>query len=499
MAASYRILVAQLFQETHGFTPVATPLSAFEIEEGPAMLAANEAADSVLGGILRTLRAQGCEPVPTLAARARPGGRVEDAAYARLRDGILTVARQGGYDAIALCLHGCMQTISLDSAEADLLAQLRHTVGPAMPIVAGFDLHAHAIPAMLGQLDYASAYKTNPHGDAAATGERVATQLLHILQTGQRPVGASVHVPMLTRGNDETAHGPLADLHARARAAVAAGTGLIDVSLFNVNPFIDGTGVGQTVAVYAQAHARDAARQLAIELAQALWDGRDRYVHNLPDVAGLLQAHGDDPRKLIIGDFGDRVLAGGPGDSTHVLERCLALTDKRIVAVVTDPDAVAQCRRAGPGAEVALSVGGAYSPDCPALPVQGRVTALGDGVFRNRGVFMRGATLRLGPYAVLQHARYDLLVTQDAIMSQDPGCYLDAGIDLGAADIIVVKSGYHFKLAFDTLGACACAETPGLTGYHPERLPFDRARPLYPLDTFAFQPHAVDLPALAHP
>ncbi|OZI79086.1 M81 family metallopeptidase [Bordetella genomosp. 2] len=495
-SSPYRVLVAQLFQETHGFTPVATPLAAFEIEEGAAMLAANAAADSVLGGILRTLRARGCQPVPTLAARARPGGRVEDAAYARLRDGILAVAARGGYDAIALCLHGCMQTASLDSAEADLLARLRRIVGPAMPIVAGFDLHGHAIPAMLGQLDFASAYKTNPHGDAAATGERVAAQLLHMLDGGARPIGVSVHVPMLTRGNDETAHGPLAALHARAAAAVAAGEGLLDVSVFNVNPFIDGAGVGQTVAVYARAGARAPARRLALDLARTLWDDRDRYVHALPDVATLLRAHPRHGCKLVIGDFGDRVLAGGPGDSMHVLERCLALTDRRIAAIVTDPAALARCQRAGVGAEVALEVGGAYSPGCPAMPVQGRVAALGDGVFRNRGVFMRGATLRLGPHAVLRQARYDLLITQDAVMSQDPGCYLDAGIDLDAADIIVVKSGYHFKLAFDTLGACACAETPGLTGYHPARLPFARARPLYPLDTLDFQPPAVDLDTL---
>ena len=110
------------------------------------MLGANANADSVLGGILRTLEARGCAAVPTLAARARPGGRVEDAAYATLRAGILDAARAGGFDAIALCLHGCMQTASLDSAEADLLAGLRAIVGPDMPIVAGFDLHAHAVP-----------------------------------------------------------------------------------------------------------------------------------------------------------------------------------------------------------------------------------------------------------------------------------------------------------------------------------------------------------------
>ncbi len=43
------------------------------------------------------------------------------------------------------------------------------------------------------------------------------------------------------------------------------------------------------------------------------------------------------------------------------------------------------------------------------------------------------------------------------------------------------------------MGECACAETPGLTGYHPERLPFERARPLYPLDRFSYRPRITDL------
>lgn len=494
MPARYRILVGQLFQETHGFTPVTTPLSAFEIERGQAMLSANAGADSVLGGILRTLQAQGCEAVPTLAARARPGGRVEDSAYAVLRQDILEAAAAGGFDAIALCLHGCMQTVSLDSAEADLLAGLRAIVGPDMPIVAGFDLHAHAVPALLGQLDFASAYKTNPHADAAETGLRVAGQLLHMLDTDQRPAGISVLVPMLTRGNDETSHGPLAQLHARALAAVRAGAGILDVSLFNVNPFIDGAGVGQTVLAYAQtADDLPRTRALATELAQALWDGRDDYVHDLPDTDALLERHARSSRRLIVGDFGDRVLAGGPGDSLHVLQRALALTPGRIAAIVTDPEALRVCQQAGAGALVNLQAGGRYSTDCQPLAVSGHVAALGDGTFRNRGAFMRGATLRLGPHAVLRNERYDLLITQDAVMSQDPGCYLDAGIDLDAVDLIVVKSGYHFKLAFADMGDCACAETPGLTGYHPERLPFDLARPLYPLDTPAYRPQIIEL------
>lgn len=494
MPARYRVLVAQLFQETHGFTPVNTPLSAFEIERGRTMLTANADADSVLGGILRTLKAQECEAVPTLAARARPGGRVDDGAYSLLREGILDGARAGDFDAIALCLHGCMQTVGMDSAEADLLEGLRAIVGPAMPIVAGFDLHAHAVPALLRQLDFASAYKTNPHADAAETGARVAKQLLHMLDTGERPAGVSVLVPMLTRGNDETSHGPLAKLHAKAQGAVQANKGVLDVSLFNVNPFIDGEGVGQTVLVYARTADHMAeARKLAGTLARALWDERAAFVHDLPDIDTLLRGHADVGRRIIVGDFGDRVLAGGPGDSLHVMERALALTQGRIAAIVTDPAALSACERAGVGAHVQLRAGGLYSVDCPPMRVSGHVAALGSGVFRNRGAFMRGATLRLGPYAVLSNERYDLLITQDAVMSQDPGCYLDAGINLNDVDLIVAKSGYHFKLAFDEWGDCACAETPGLTGYHPKRLPFDKARPLYPLDAPAYRPQIVEL------
>lgn len=71
-------------------------------------------------------------------------------------------------------------------------------------------------------------------------------------------------------------------------------------------------------------------------------------------------------------------------------------------------------------------------------------------------------------------------------MSQDPGCFLDCGIDLTTADVIVAKSGYHFKLAFDDLGACVCAAAPGLTTYDARAFRIEKARPLYPLDDFDY-------------
>jgi microcystin degradation protein MlrC len=480
-----RVLIGQIFQEAHGFTPLLTTLDSFVIETGELMVTANEGADSVLGGIIRSGQREGWHLIPTIAARASPGGRVTDAAYAFIQAQILDGATRGGFDAIALCLHGCIQTESLDSAEADLLASLRALVGPDIPIVAGFDLHAHAGGGMLEYLDFATAYKTNPHQDAGATGERVGAVLSQILNAGLRPVAAKVTVPMLTRGNDETAHGPLERLHKLARDRIVADRRLLDASIFNVNPFIDGKGVGQTAVVYARVEeAFVEAARLAEELGNGLWAARDEFQHNLPS---LSEAREQTAGRLIVGDFGDRVLAGAPGDSIYVVDEILrASPGTRVVAPLTDAVAVEACKAAGIGQRLALQLGGCHTPKAESLNLTGMVRAVGDGTYRNRGAFMRGASLRIGPFAVFEGENFVLLITKEPLMSQDPGCFLDCGIDLTTADVIVAKSGYHFKLAFDELGACVCVATPGLTTYDPRAFRIEKARPLYPLDDFDY-------------
>lgn len=480
----YRVLVGQIFQETHGFSPVPTTMRAFEVDAASSMIAAQRQSDSTLGGIIRTLEAAGVVLVPSIAARARCGGKVTNEAYAEISAAIVAAAEHAQADAIALDLHGCMQTEALDSAELDLLTRLRAVVGATIPIVAGFDLHAHATADMLSLLDFSAAYKTNPHADAAQTGTRVADHLLHMLHTGKRPAGYFLRVPMLTSGNDETGTGPLHAIHQAAQTAIAENADLIDYSIFNVNPFIDGPEVGQGVLVYGAEDAAPAhAANLANALAQDLWDARAAFVHTLPTIDDVIARYPRSAHAITIGDFGDRVLAGAPGDSVHILDRVLTRGDRHITIIVADPDAYLRCAEAGVGASVTIPLGASLTPGLTPVTVKGRVNRIGDGSFTNRGQFMKGGVLRLGPYAVLEGEHFVAVITQDAVMSQDPGCYLDAGVPLDGADIIVVKSGYHFKLAFQDYGACVIAETPGLTGFAPATLPFKHCRPIYPLDT----------------
>ncbi len=489
MTARYRILLGQIFQETHGYTPLLTDRAAFVMESGASLLQNNRDAESVLGGLIRAGTRFGWALVPAVAARASPGGRVTDRFYTELKQAFLAAASVGEVDGVALCLHGCMQTESLDSAEADLLAALRQVLGPNVPLVAGFDLHAHASGGMLRWLDFCSAYKTNPHRDASATGERVAGVLDRMLSEGLKPVGAAVQVPMLTGGNDETASGPLARLHAQAAEAVSHDPHLLDASIFNVNPFIDGAGVGQTTVVYASSASHwQAAATLAETLADGLWAARAEFRHQLPSVQQVLETT---PGTLVLGDFGDRVLAGAPGDSVQVADQLRQLApERRVIAPVTDPLALARCQQAGEGARLALQVGGAFTPGLSPLACEGVVRRLGEGTFRNRGAFMQGATLQIGPYAVFESGKLQWLITREPLMSQDPGCFLDTGFDLSGADVIVVKSGYHYKMAFGAYGSCLNVASPGLSAYDPGSLGLVKARPIYPLDEMAFSARA---------
>ncbi len=228
------ILVAQIFQETNGLNSVPTELSAFQIEVGQEMIDRNRSADS-LGGMIRTAEAARCKLVSTVAARrTSPGGRVSNQAFEAILAPITNAASNGHFDAIVLDLHGCMQTASHDNSEEEVVLRLRDIVGPEVNIVAGFDLHGHMTTKLLQNLTFATSYKTNPHPDPAATGERAMRMLLEICATGERPTDVVVGVPMLTRGNDETSSGFLAEIHRLAAERLERDSNLLDASIFNV-------------------------------------------------------------------------------------------------------------------------------------------------------------------------------------------------------------------------------------------------------------------------
>jgi microcystin degradation protein MlrC len=477
-----RVLVGRLFHESNSFNPIPTRAPDFTVLRGAEML--DDSAGSTLGGILRALRKSGAEPVPTLSAMARPGGPVEHRVYADLKAEILAVARAERADAAAFELHGAMTTELLHDVEGDLVQGLRDTLGPAKIIGIGLDLHAHVTPAMLAAADIVTACKENPHADVVEAGERTARFVLEAAAGRLMPVTALVKLPMLLRGGLETTDRPLADLHARARNLLARYPDLVDISICNAHSYLDVPGLGQALIAIANINA-DAAQAAVMDLATEMWRVRDRFNDDLPSLAQALDLIAAQPhrRPWVVGDRGDRVLAGAPGDSNVILRHLLDNKSTLRTAIpITDADAVTNARRAGVGARIRLTVGGRITPGMRPVELDARVSTLGDGRFVMRGPYQAGQPSSVGPTAVIEAGGHNILLTTLAGLTQDPAAFTSQGIDIAHLDLIVVKSGYHFKLSFAGLATPLVIDTPGLTNWRPGLFAYRHARRCYPED-----------------
>lgn len=502
MTKRRRIAVGQLWQESHDFNPARTEASDFVVERGAELIACNRAASSTLGGLLRRLEAAGVELVPTLAARARPGGRVAGEVYRGFKQEIVAALRAAGHlDAIVFELHGAMTAEGCGSAELDILEAMRGVVGPDVPISVGFDLHGHIMPAILRTLDICTACKTNPHADTAEAGEKAAELALALLDGRIRPITAYAKLPMLPRGGWETTDEPLATLHRMAREAVAASGGkLLDVSIFNVHPYRDMTEMGQALIAIADGDAALAQRNVAT-IAQAMWRWRERFMDDFASIDAALDrvAARNKALPIVLSDMGDRVLAGAPGDSTALLKRVRERGLKiRGAHPVTDPASAARAIAAGVGANVRLELGGAITPGFAPLPIEGRVLHVSDGDFVQKGPFQGGQRSTLGPCAVLDCDGQTVLVTTAAGMTQDPVAFTSQGIDIAAHDFVVAKSGNHFKISFAGLAVPLVVNTPGMSTHDFHFFPYTLTK-LWPLHELQLDSVAVEFFGKAAP
>ncbi|HET8726763.1 MAG TPA: MlrC C-terminal domain-containing protein, partial [Alphaproteobacteria bacterium] len=246
---------------------------------------------------------------------------------------------------------------------------------------------------------------------------------------------------------------------------------------------------GQVILAVADRNP-GAARAAAADLANAMWRWRHRFRSTLPSIDEALDAvlRSPEARPFVLGDQGDRVLAGAPGDGNAILRRVLERgLDLRMAVPVTDPEAVSVTRSAGVGAEITLSIGGKLTPGFEPLTVTVRVVHLSDGHFVMRGPFLAGQESALGETAVVEIGRVKVMLTSTGGFTQDVAAFTSQGIDPAQQDVIVSKSGHHFKLSFAGIATPLVVGSPGLARYTQGAFPFVRRRPVWPED-------AIDLP-----
>lgn len=471
-----KILVAKLFHESNGFNPRPTPASDFEIFLGDEVLTKARMSGTTLGGIVRSLDAENVDVIPVVSVNGSPSGLVDHSFYVEVRDLIVSKAKEVQPDAIALELHGAMATSACDDVEGDFLHSLRAACGQSTVIGVGLDLHAHVTPMMLENADICIACKENPHADVVACGQNVVELMLEVFAGHLRPVTVMGKTRQILPGKMETTSGPLADMHARARALCDRHPEVWDISLYNVFRFLDVKDIGSAAVVLTN-DAPYIGRQIVEEFTEAFWTRRDEFWDDLLSLDDALdqivERSGNGGLPIVIADMGDRTLAGAPGDSNVFLAAALSHPKAlKGVVPVTDPRSVEIAKRGGVGAEITLKIGGQQTPGFSPLEVKGKVLSLSDGSYEVKGPYQAGESVSLGEAAVVEVSNgIKVLLHTKPGFTHDPNAFESQGIQIADLDFVLVKSGYHFTMNFEGLGQPMFVATPGVSYYTPGGMP----------------------------
>ena len=431
--------------------------------------------------------------------RSLPGGAVDPATYARMKEALVAAIReQGPFDGFFFDIHGAMSVVGMDDAEGDLAQAVRAALGPDTLVSASMDLHGNVSEALFDAADLLTCYRMAPHEDWLNTKQRAVYNLVERLRdrTGsdideRRPFKAWVRVPVLLPGEKtSTRIEPARGIYAML-PEVEELDGVVDASIWVGYAWADEPRCHATVIVTGD--DREVIAREAQRIAERYWDAREDFafagpVDSLDGALDRALADGA-ARPYVISDSGDNPTAGGAGDVSWTLGRLLerrelgdpALTV--IAASIFDPDAVARAERAGVGATVDLQVGGRVDgrPRGP-VTLRGEVFSVtsGDAVAGTQVVVRSGAV-----HAIVTERRKPFHHLDDFRM---------LGLDPERADIVIVKIGYLEPELYDLAAGWTIALTPGGVDQDLLRLGHERLRPgVYPFDTSAAEPDLTPL------
>jgi microcystin degradation protein MlrC len=462
-----RIAFGGIATESCTFSPWTTKLADFWVQRGEEMVA---------GDRYPFFAEHAATFLPTLAARALPGGSVETAVYHHLKTELITrLQALGPIDGFYLDLHGAMNVLGMDDAEGDLATAVRAAVGPNCLISASMDLHGNISERFVHAIDMLTAYRTAPHVDTLETRAKAVAMLVGCLQNGSRPHILRLPVPIILPGErTSTEVEPGATVYAALQASDSV-AGLLDASIFVGYVWADEPRASATVIV--SGFDDEAMRTEARRLGQIYWEARHDFVFGVPagSADDCLDWAVEAPNQpVFISDSGDNPTAGGVGDVAAFAERLLARDDipSAVLASIVDETAVFRSHEAGLGGGVTLSLGGKLDPvHGRPLTVQGTVIHLSD------------SDPVAGKIAVVQVKTSKIIITQRRKPYHYIADFQALGINPHDHKIVVVKIGYLVPDLKQAAAHALLALTPGAVNQDIPSLSYHRVqRPIYPLD-----------------
>ena len=455
------IAVGGFQHETNTFAPSKADYNAFEqgggwpaLTFGEAIAPRLEGANIPATGALSALHAAG-HRTPGLAwGAASPSAHVTKDAFERIVGEITArLAQAGPLDGVYLDLHGAMVTEHLDDGEGEILARVRKIVGPGVPLVASLDLHANVTRRMIELADGLVAYRTYPHVDMAATGERAAKLLERTRAAGKPLAHAMKPLDFLTGlSSQSTFIEPGKRLYELLEKLERDHDTVL--SFTPGFPMADFPECQMAVAGYGPDQARV---QRAVDvLAGAIHDAEPEFALELygPDEAVLRAAQRGDPgAPVVLADTQDNPGAGGNGDTTGLLA-ALIKRDPRdaVLGLLIDRASARQAHEVGIGHRAEFRLGETSGvPGHVPLAGEFKVTALADGKFTCTGPMFKGFKMELGPMAVLEHGNVRVVLASKKVQAADQEMFRHVGIEPVHQRILALKSSVHFRADFQPI------------------------------------------------
>ncbi len=485
-----RIVTGCISHESSTFTPVPTTWESFFARfgdvRGAAITEKFRGTNTPTGGFIAGADAHGFELIPTIFAEAHPSGPAPRPVFDRLVSELLAgIAAAGPVDGVLLELHGAMVAEGVDDGEGHILTAVRELVGPQIPIVAQLDIHSSISQRMVDMADVLIGRESYPEIDMAARGRECADVLVRILTEGVRPTMALHRLPMIWGMNQVTAHSPMKEAIAELHR-IEAQPGVVCGSIATGFPLSDVPDMGSSVYIVTD-NDLALAQRYADELGAWIWERRARWQLPMPSTAAALVAAQKQGRyPVIFADRNDNPGGGSPGDSTGVLRTFIAADLKdACVLYIVDPDAVAQCQRAGVGATLTLDVGAKSSP-LQGEPVRMtvEVMACSDGRFYYDGPMYAGLECDMGPSVHIRQGGIHVILTNGRDQPFDTAFARSLGLDPRQMRYIAVKSAAHFRAAFEPwAGAIYVVSEPSVHSADTGTLTYQHlGRKLYPFD-----------------
>ena len=491
-----RVAIGGISHESSTFTLVETTRQSYEerfLLEGEDILRTFHGTNTPVGGFVAGAEAHGFDLIPTLLAEPQPSAPTPRPLYDELLGRLLRGIQDAlPVEGVLLELHGSMAVGDLDApdgladAEGHLLAAVRETVGPDVPILAQLDIHANLSQRMVSMADVLIGRESYPEVDMAARGRECADVLARILRDGLRPTMALHRIPMVWGLNQVTAHAPMRDAIAELHR-IEAQPGVVCGSIATCYFLADTPDMGASVYIVTD-DDQALAQSYADQLGSWIYERRAAWQLELSTARAALeraQAAGRYP--VILADMQDNTGGGSPGDSTGVLRAFIEMQlEDACVLYIVDPEAVARCQQAGVGSRLALEVGAKSSPlQGTPVAMNVEVAALSDGAFKYDGPMYAGLNGNMGPSArIVQDGIHVLLVSR---REQPFGTAFarTLGLDPRGMRYICVKSSAHFRAGFESwAGAIHVVAEPSV--HSLLELPYRRlGRDLYPLTTQA--------------